>query len=182
MRCYFIPVLKFLCSLGDSISTNYISHPFLYQAIIRILNYCSVKVDFYGAAVLIQAKEPPISSLHMKYTHFYFLSFFADRTTAAFPWEMVTSWGLWGAAEQERLLIIILRMMSELNTGSMRAVCSSLASTQTFILQRLASRADDIDAGSFSPEPSHLFALLNLDLRPTCQSSTAIASTIRLPS
>jgi hypothetical protein len=73
-------------------------------------------------------------------------------------------------------------MMSELNTGSMRADCSSLPSTQTFILQRLASRAEEFEASSFTPEPSNQSGLLNLDLRPACQSSTAIAGTIRLRS
>lgn len=80
----------------------------------------------------------------------------------------------------EMLVIIILRMMSELNTGSMRADCSSLPSTQTFILRRLAKRAEEVDAGSFTPEPSNQFKLLNLDLRPPCRSSTAIAGTILL--
>lgn len=118
----------------------------------------------------------------MKKTYFYFINPFVNQ--------MGVGWGgsIWCCIEwrgcfcEEVQFIIILRMMSELNTGSMRAVCSSLASTQTFILQRLADRAEDADACSFTPEPSHLLQLLNLDLRPTSHSSTAIAGTIRLPS
>jgi hypothetical protein len=139
-------------------------------------------VYFYGAAILIEEKELLIPRIHIKKTYFYFLNLFMNQMIAYFPQKNSSFIEFWRVSQQEMLVIIILRMMSELNTGSMRSVCSSLPSTQTFILQRLANRAEDIDAGSFTPEPSNLFDLLNLDLRPTCQSSTVIAGTIRLPS
>lgn len=65
---------------------------------------------------------------------------------------------------KEMLVIIILRMMSELNTGSIRTDCSLLASTQTFILRRVASSAKQIDGSSFDPEPCSQFRFVNLDL------------------
>jgi hypothetical protein len=73
-------------------------------------------------------------------------------------------------------------MMSELNAGSMRADCSSLASTQTFILKRVGSTAEEAEGGSFAPGASHQFATINLDPQSPCRSSTAIAGTIRLRS
>lgn len=52
---------------------------------------------------------------------------------------------------KEKLVIIILRMMSELNTGSMRADCSLLASTQTFILRRVDT-GKQVESAFFVPE------------------------------